>query len=105
MGEPTGQQRRRDGRGAQLRLRRRQRVAIHDGHVYVNDVLLDEPYLDQLTTDTKSPVTLTADEYYVMGDNRPSSLDSRTFGPIKFDQFVGKAFLTFWPPKSIHVLK
>lgn len=79
-------------------------VAIHDGHVYVNDVLLDEPYLDQPTTDTKSPVTLTPDEYYVMGDNRGNSADSRYYGPLHKDKIVGTAFVSLWPLQTFGLL-
>jgi signal peptidase I len=42
-------------------------------------------------------VTLKADEYFVMGDNRPSSLDSRYFGPIKRSDVIGRVWLRGWP--------
>lgn len=90
-------------------------IEYKNGAVYVNgqkfeeqDVHPDTDYkqiFKPTDKDVEGARKLADNEYYVMGDNRPSSLDSRTFGPIKLDQFVGKAFITFWPPKSIHVLK
>lgn len=79
-------------------------VAIHDGNVFVNDLLLDEPYLDQQTTDTKSPVTLSPDEYYVMGDNRGNSADSRYYGPLAKEKIVGTAIVSLWPLQTFGLL-
>ncbi|HOR46921.1 MAG TPA: S26 family signal peptidase, partial [Caldisericia bacterium] len=45
------------------------------------------------------------DEFYVMGDNRGGSLDSRTFGPIKRDSILGRAFIVFWPAIRLQVLQ
>jgi signal peptidase I len=72
-------------------------VAIHDGQVFVNDARLDEPYLDQTTTDTVSAVRLEPDEYYVLGDNRGNSADSRYYGPLHKNHLIGTAFLSLWP--------
>jgi signal peptidase I len=47
---------------------------------------------------------LTADEYFVMGDNRMFSFDSRQFGPIKKEMVIGKVLLRAWPPQKIGVL-
>jgi signal peptidase I len=90
-------------------------IEYRDGFVYVNGQKFEEQDIHPDTNyrqtfkpakaDIQGARKLSDNEYYVMGDNRPSSLDSRTFGPIKLDQFVGKAFFTFWPPKSIHVLR
>jgi len=79
-------------------------VEIHDGAVYVNETPLDEPYLDQPTADNVGPIRLTEDQYYVMGDNRGNSSDSRTYGPLPADRVVGKAWLTYWPPNAIGVI-
>jgi signal peptidase I len=73
------------------------RVDIHDSKVYVNGVVLDEPYLNQPTTDHIGPVELKPDEFYVMGDNRGNSADSRYYGPLHRDRIVGTAFLSLWP--------
>lgn len=73
-------------------------VEGRDGRVFVNDEPLAEPYLPEgTTTSSFGPVTLTADQVWVMGDNRGGSLDSRGFGPIDKDSIVGRAFVLFWP--------
>ncbi len=90
-------------------------VDYKNGSVFINGKKFEEsdvhPETDYLQSfpapknDIVGARKLADNEFYVMGDNRPSSLDSRAFGPIKKDQIVGKAFHTFWPPQSIHVLK
>jgi signal peptidase I len=80
-------------------------VSIHDTHVYVNGVALDEPYLDQPTTDNVAPTTLGPDDYYVLGDNRGNSADSRYYGPLHRDHIVGTAFLSLWPPEDFGLVE
>ncbi|MBD3281826.1 signal peptidase I [Candidatus Uhrbacteria bacterium] len=65
---------------------------------YPNGIVLDESlYLsDEYTAQTRRD-TLKADEYFVLGDNRASSLDSRFFGPIDEDVVVGKVWVRGWP--------
>jgi signal peptidase I len=79
-------------------------IQIRDDKVYVNGVPLAEPYLTQPTTDTVGPITLGADEYYVLGDNRGNSSDSRTYGPLPRNRIVGKAWLTYWPPNQVGLI-
>ena len=72
-------------------------VEIVDGHVFINGRLLEEPYIEQPWNYTGAKVQIGADEYYVMGDNRENSKDSRTVGNIPKDLIIGKAMLTYWP--------
>jgi signal peptidase I len=70
--------------------------------VYVNGEQLNEPYINEPCTrascaDRVWP-TLAEDEYFVMGDNRNHSSDSRSFGPVKREFIVGEALLRYWPP-------
>jgi signal peptidase I len=67
------------------------RLRIEDGKVYINDVALDEDYLtpDTYTGDDMS-LLIGEDEYFVMGDNRGVSLDSRQEGCISYDDIKGK---------------
>jgi signal peptidase I len=83
-------------------------IQIGDGRVRVMDPatgeggLLDETlYLGDALTAGAKEVTLGAGEYYLLGDNRGSSLDSRTFGPVKRDFFIGKVWLRGWPPERM----
>lgn len=76
-------------------------IQIKDGNVYRNDVLLTEPYLREPVTDHQeieySDVIVPEDTVYVMGDNRGSSMDSRTFGCIPFDRVSGEVVCRLWP--------
>jgi len=77
------------------------RVVVRDGLVTVNGQVLEESYLGDgiqtLCSGRFCDVTLGPDQYYVMGDNRPNSSDSRAWGPIDGDTIVGKAWLLYYP--------
>lgn len=78
-------------------------IQVDDGEVriyneeYPDGVLLEETYLDLTKTPGHERVTLGADEYFVMGDNRDESMDSRSFGPIQRDVIVGKVWFRGLP--------
>ncbi len=81
-------------------------VEIRDDGVYRNGSKLDEAYLpDGTITQVRnlmySKVTLGENEYYVMGDNRDVSLDSRIFGPVPLESVIGKVLLRFYPWNQI----
>ena len=80
-------------------------VDIRPDGVYLNLERLDEPYLppDTLTQPRNvsyKTVTLGEREYYVLGDNRDISLDSRNFGPVAFESIIGEVLLRFYPLES-----
>ena len=73
-------------------------IESRDGHVYINDRLLKEPYLPKGTVTDDLPRTVVpAGQYFMMGDNRTQSSDSRVFGPIKRSTIIGRAFVKMWP--------
>ncbi len=79
-------------------------VEIKDGGVWINGERIDEAYLNGVRTDrcdSVCSITLTANQYFVMGDNRPHSNDSRSFGPITADQIVGEVVLRYLPIDKI----
>jgi len=75
-----------------------EQIRIAKGRVYVNGQLLEEPYVEKQDGWTYTPtITLGADQYYVLGDNRIESLDSRVFGPLNVNQIIGKLVTTPYP--------
>lgn len=76
-------------------------VEVQGGRVLVDGKPLLEPYLSTPMTGAMAPVRLGPGQYFVMGDNRALSLDSRAFGPIHKGQFVGRAERRYWPSNRI----
>jgi len=77
------------------------KVEIKNGVVYINDKPLEEPYVKNKSSDNYGPVTVPHDSYFVLGDNRPVSVDSRYWGFVPKKNLVGKAVFLLWPPKRI----
>ncbi len=75
-----------------------EKVAIRDGKVFINGLELHESYLDKrITTYPASEITLKADQYYLLGDNRDNSSDSRIWGTASGHDFIGRAFFIIYP--------
>ena len=81
------------------------RVAIERGAVSVNGTVLDEPYVRFRDTRSFAPVVVPPDAYYVLGDNRANSDDSRSWGFVPAAEIVGRAVLGFWPPSRLGPLQ
>jgi len=79
-------------------------IEIHEGNVYINGQLLEEPYLQQATYGTLSPRVITSDHVFVMGDNRGASNDSRSFGEVALSNVIGKAWLRYWPAEDLGIV-
>jgi signal peptidase I len=81
-------------------------VVIRNGRIYVNDKLLNEPYVLNYCSGRSCDGMwhLGSDEYFVLGDNRSSSLDSHVFGPIHRSAIKGIARVLYWPPKDIKLV-
>lgn len=71
-------------------------VDIENGTVFINGKDLIEPYEIQ-TTDGNLKITVGEDQYFVLGDNRMASSDSRSFGSIEKGAIKGRAWLVYWP--------
>ncbi len=79
-----------------------ERLLIRDAHVYINGHLLDEPYLPEawvtnINWGGTDGEIIPPNDYFVMGDNRNRSQDSRIFGPIGRDRIDGRAWFRIWP--------
>jgi len=76
-----------------------------DGYVYIDGKRLDEPYIKSERRDheTNPPKRIGKDQYFMMGDNRASSCDSRVWGTVPRHLLIGEVFFTYWPPTRISI--
>ena len=72
-------------------------IELDRGQVIRNGEPLDEPYVVNSDMRSASPVKVPADSYFVLGDNRPASSDSRSWGFVHKEHIIGRAWLSYWP--------
>jgi signal peptidase I len=75
-------------------------VEVIAGQVYVNGQLMPEPFGPNPGSYNAAPLTVGPDEVYVMGDNRNNSSDSHLWGPLRLENIIGKALISYWPPSE-----
>jgi signal peptidase I len=84
------------------------RISIRDGHVIRNGVREKDAYTESCGSDSscnfRTPITVPPGDYFMMGDNRGESDDSRFWGPVPDKWVIGVAFFTYWPPDRIGFL-
>ena len=82
------------------------RIRISSGHVYVNDLELDEPYVppDYLDARSYSDTVVPNNAYFLLGDHRNMSNDSREFGAVMRSYIYGKAVFGYWPMEKLGIL-
>jgi signal peptidase I len=75
------------------------------GYVYIDGKKLDEPYIQPSRRDARTikPIKIQSDHYFMMGDNRSSSCDSRAWGSVPKANLIGKVFATYWPPSRVTI--
>src|SRR3954469_19080081 len=83
-------------------------VFVKNNRAYVNGKLLDDPDVRTSPCDVlcnlPKPITIPPDHYFMLGDNRGESDDSRDWGPVPKKWVIGRAFFTYWPPDRIGTL-
>jgi signal peptidase I len=84
------------------------RISVRGGHVILNGKRQAEKFTEPCgggeACDLPREIRVPADHYFMMGDNRGSSDDSRFWGPVPRKWIIGEAFATYWPPKRIGLL-
>jgi signal peptidase I len=84
------------------------RLSIHNGHVVRNGVAEKDSYTVPCDSggacNFPATITIPRGDYFMMGDNRPDSEDSRFWGPVPKSWIIGKAFFTYWPPDRVGFL-
>ena len=84
-------------------------LAIRDGHAVVNGKLQKESFINPCTDGVGQctyprPIKIPPDHFFMMGDNRGESDDSRFWGPVPRKWIIGQAFLSYWPPRKVGFL-
>jgi signal peptidase I len=76
-----------------------------DGYVLINGRRLDEPYIRPARrgTETIAPIRIPRGRYFMMGDNRSSSCDSRRWGTVPRSSLIGKVIARYWPPLRLEL--
>jgi signal peptidase I len=90
-------------------------MEMKDKQLYINGQKMDEPYVVHKDMrifpayfqprDTFGPITVPQGSYFMMGDNRDQSYDSRFWGALPFNKIRGKAFIVYWPLNKLKVIK
>ena len=88
-----------------------EKIKIENGGLYINGQRLYENYLPETTNISGGlflpkgkEVKIPKNSYFVLGDNRSHSSDSREWGPVQKEDIIGRAFLRYWPPNRVGIL-
>lgn len=88
------------------------KVKIEKGKVFLNNSILNEEYIPPDTKTYSGSFAkeglehiIPTDSYFVLGDNRTNSSDSREWGFVKRNEIIGRSFLVYWPPPSFRIVK
>jgi signal peptidase I len=84
-----------------------ERIEFLNSQLYIDGILVEEPYIKEACAQFSCPDALwqlSDNQYFVMGDNRNASQDSRRFGAITINDIVGEAVFRYWPPQKIGLI-
>lgn len=82
-----------------------EKVELRAGKLFANGIEMAEPWLTDRSRASfleHGPVVVPGDCYFVLGDNRTQSRDSRAFGPLEASRIIGHALVVVWPPRSVN---
>lgn len=79
-------------------------ISVSNGQVFINGEPLKETYTKEPPAYQMAPLTIPADNVFMMGDNRNNSADSHVWGPLPIKNIIGHASFRFWPPKRLGAL-
>lgn len=86
-------------------------IVLKNSSYYINGTKLEEPYIGPTIVTSPGaflkegePITVSDGMYFLSGDNRPHSSDSREFGPVALKDFIGKALFRYWPVNKFWVI-
>jgi signal peptidase I len=79
------------------------KIEIAKGEIYLNDKKLEEPYVKNRSYENMPPTIVPDNSFFVLGDNRPNSSDSRYWGFVPRKNVVGRAWVVFWPLNRIRI--
>jgi len=86
-----------------------EKLEIREGKVYIDDTPLSEPYafhsVEDLSLNHYGPLTVPPNSYFMMGDNREHSSDSRVWGFLERKYIKGKALFVYWPPNRMGIIR
>lgn len=82
-----------------------EKLAVTGGRVYINGKPLEEAYTMERSASDFGPIVIPDDHYFMMGDNRNDSADSRYWGPLHKHRIIGRAWVIFWPLGKIGLVR
>lgn len=82
-----------------------ERLEVREGKVWINGQPLSEPYTQEPAASAYGPIIVPDHSYFMMGDNRNNSADSRYWGPLDQNRLLGLAWFRFWPLDKVGLLR
>jgi signal peptidase I len=79
-------------------------IEVRSGHIYINGEPVDEPWVTFFGGQEQRPIPIPEGHVFVIGDNRPASLDSRAIGPVSIESIVGRGWFVYWPLEKFQFL-